>query len=259
MQPIPTIGSLRLSALPFAILTSLGGTNKKKRWHSKMMPPASPPRVTDHSKRNGRCDSKLHLVDRYYDPTTDQFWSVDPDVAETGQPYSFTGDNPLNATDPLGLCVKGFGFFCRLGHNLVHYADNGRRLVAKHKKQIITVTVIVAFVAVVIVSASDGGESGGVGDVDEPASVKGSTKSSPNFITPTNPAQLPPAEDDLPSGWNIRPGAPNVDYPNGYWKMTNEGGQAIDPSTGRPPGNVSRAMSRAMTHIPYPPGIYEGG
>jgi hypothetical protein len=42
-------------------------------------------------------------VDRYYDPTTDQFLSVDPDLAETGQPYAFTGDDPLNKTDPLGL------------------------------------------------------------------------------------------------------------------------------------------------------------
>ena len=42
-------------------------------------------------------------MDRYYDPATDQFLSVDPDLAETGQPYAFTGDNPLNATDPLGL------------------------------------------------------------------------------------------------------------------------------------------------------------
>jgi hypothetical protein len=29
--------------------------------------------------------------------------SVDPDVATTGQPYVYTGDDPLNATDPLGL------------------------------------------------------------------------------------------------------------------------------------------------------------
>jgi hypothetical protein len=28
---------------------------------------------------------------------------VDSDVAETGQPYAFTGDDPLNETDPLGL------------------------------------------------------------------------------------------------------------------------------------------------------------
>ncbi len=45
----------------------------------------------------------IYLIDRYYDPSTDQFLSVDPDLAETGQPYAFTGDDPLNATDPLGL------------------------------------------------------------------------------------------------------------------------------------------------------------
>ncbi len=42
-------------------------------------------------------------INRYYDPTTDQFLSVDPKVAVTNQPYVFTNDNPLNATDPLGL------------------------------------------------------------------------------------------------------------------------------------------------------------
>jgi hypothetical protein len=46
-------------------------------------------------------------VDRYYDPVTDQFLTVDPDLAETGQAYAFTGDDPLNKTDPLGL--KGGG------------------------------------------------------------------------------------------------------------------------------------------------------
>jgi len=53
-------------------------------------------------------DARDGRVDRYYDPSTDQFLSVDPDLAETGQPYAFTGDDPLNATDPLGLkCKKG--------------------------------------------------------------------------------------------------------------------------------------------------------
>jgi uncharacterized protein RhaS with RHS repeats len=42
-------------------------------------------------------------INRYYDPTTDQFLSVDPLVDQTGQPYEFTNDNPLNAEDPLGL------------------------------------------------------------------------------------------------------------------------------------------------------------
>ena len=31
---------------------------------------------------------------------------MDPDLADTGQPYAFTGDDPLNATDPLGLKKK---------------------------------------------------------------------------------------------------------------------------------------------------------
>lgn len=45
----------------------------------------------------------IYLIDRYYDPATAQFLSIDPDVAETGQPYAYTADDPLNATDPLGL------------------------------------------------------------------------------------------------------------------------------------------------------------
>jgi RHS repeat-associated protein len=49
----------------------------------------------------------IYLIDRYYDPATEQFLAIDPDVAETGQPYAFTGDDPLNATDPLGTMVNG--------------------------------------------------------------------------------------------------------------------------------------------------------
>jgi RHS repeat-associated protein len=52
----------------------------------------------------------VFLVDRYYDPATDQFLSVDPLVAETGQPYAFGGDNPVNEVDPTGM-VFGPGSF----------------------------------------------------------------------------------------------------------------------------------------------------
>jgi RHS repeat-associated protein len=48
-----------------------------------------------------------YLINRYYDPMTDQFLSVDPRVAQTDQPYVFAGDSPLNATDPLGLSISG--------------------------------------------------------------------------------------------------------------------------------------------------------
>jgi RHS repeat-associated protein len=45
----------------------------------------------------------LYLQNRYYDPSTAQFISVDPLVGLTHSPYGYVYDNPLNATDPTGL------------------------------------------------------------------------------------------------------------------------------------------------------------
>ena len=45
----------------------------------------------------------VFLLNRYYDPKTEQFISVDPKVAQTGQPYSYAGDDPVNGCDPNGL------------------------------------------------------------------------------------------------------------------------------------------------------------
>ncbi|MGA8725428.1 MAG: RHS repeat-associated core domain-containing protein [Acidimicrobiales bacterium] len=47
-----------------------------------------------------------YLVNRYYDPTTAQFLSIDPLVAETGQSYQYAGDDPVNASDPSGLITS---------------------------------------------------------------------------------------------------------------------------------------------------------
>jgi RHS repeat-associated protein len=47
--------------------------------------------------------SLIYFVNRYYDPATEQWLTVDPDVAATGQPYVFTGGDPVNVYDPLGL------------------------------------------------------------------------------------------------------------------------------------------------------------
>jgi RHS repeat-associated protein len=52
----------------------------------------------------------LYLINRYYDPATAQFLSVDPLVSDTAQPYEYAADNPLDQNDPNGL-------FCVLGHN----------------------------------------------------------------------------------------------------------------------------------------------
>jgi RHS repeat-associated protein len=51
----------------------------------------------------------IYLDHRYYDPTTGQFISVDPDVASTGEPYAFAGADPVNGNDPSGLFESGPG------------------------------------------------------------------------------------------------------------------------------------------------------
>jgi RHS repeat-associated protein len=47
-------------------------------------------------------DGLIYLVNRYYDPGTGQFLSVDPDVAETLEPYAYADDDGVNAVDPNG-------------------------------------------------------------------------------------------------------------------------------------------------------------
>jgi hypothetical protein len=51
----------------------------------------------------------VFLNNRYYNPTTGTFASVDPLVAATGDPYTYTNANPATLTDPSGLCVVTYG------------------------------------------------------------------------------------------------------------------------------------------------------
>lgn len=37
-----------------------------------------------------------YLRARYYDPTTTQFLTIDPQLAQTGTPYAYVTGNPLN-------------------------------------------------------------------------------------------------------------------------------------------------------------------
>ena len=73
------------------------------------------------------------VVNRYYDPSTDQLLSVDPAVTFTGQPYVFTNDNPLNATDPLGLCWV----ICSVVHAVASGFDDTRHAVASAGKLVV--------------------------------------------------------------------------------------------------------------------------
>ena len=59
-------------------------------------------------------------INRYYVPATDQFLSIDPDVQTTDQPYAFVNDDPLNRSDPLGLCW----FACGVWHDITSAGDS---------------------------------------------------------------------------------------------------------------------------------------
>jgi len=77
-------------------------------------------------------------IDRYYDPMTDSFISVDPDVKETDQPYAFVNDDPLNFEDPMGLCI----IVCL--HTIAHAFDDARHFFAAHRVQIVAIVLSVA-------------------------------------------------------------------------------------------------------------------
>jgi RHS repeat-associated protein len=49
----------------------------------------------------------VYMRARTYDPATGQFLSVDPLRKLTRAPYNYVEDNPVNATDPTGLCSDG--------------------------------------------------------------------------------------------------------------------------------------------------------
>jgi RHS repeat-associated protein len=54
-------------------------------------------------------------INRYYDPATGDFLSVDPMVGVTGQPYSYADDDPVNEDDPTGLSGNPVDVCCSGG------------------------------------------------------------------------------------------------------------------------------------------------
>ncbi|HVB45079.1 MAG TPA: RHS repeat-associated core domain-containing protein [Streptosporangiaceae bacterium] len=51
----------------------------------------------------------VYLINRYYDPSTGQFTSLDPLVDQTLQPYAYTAGDPVSQTDPTGLYLPPEG------------------------------------------------------------------------------------------------------------------------------------------------------
>ncbi len=49
----------------------------------------------------------VYLLERYYDPSSSQFLSVDPLVAADNEPYAYAGDDPVSNYDPSGGWTMG--------------------------------------------------------------------------------------------------------------------------------------------------------
>lgn len=58
-------------------------------------------------------------LNRYYDPNTAQFLTVDPLVGATEQPFSFAGSDPVNESDPSGLMGGCEGPDCPPGNGVI--------------------------------------------------------------------------------------------------------------------------------------------
>jgi len=80
------------------------------------------------------CRSELPIaprgvINRYYDPATGQFVSVDPLVGLTGAAYSYVGGDPIDGVDPLGL-------LCLELHCITNDFEQFGHIIKKHWKGI---------------------------------------------------------------------------------------------------------------------------
>jgi RHS repeat-associated protein len=60
-------------------------------------------------------DGMIYLLNRYYQPSTGQFISVDPKISETLQAYEYGSGDPVLNTDPTGMC----GIWCGIVAGIV--------------------------------------------------------------------------------------------------------------------------------------------
>jgi RHS repeat-associated protein len=75
----------------------------------------------------------LYMDHRYYDPGIGQFISRDPANSLTRSAYGYIGDDPLNGTDPLGLCWPSWA--CGVEHTVGSVATSVGSYVVQHPAQ----------------------------------------------------------------------------------------------------------------------------
>ena len=102
-----SLGSVRGTVGPGGNLT---GTSNYDAWGN---PEGSSgiTAITPFGYAGGYTDTTglIYLINRYYDPATAQFISLDPLLAQTLQPYAYADGDPVNATDPSGESLPPAG------------------------------------------------------------------------------------------------------------------------------------------------------
>jgi RHS repeat-associated protein len=100
----------------------------------------------------------MYLVNRYYDPSTDRFISVDPLVSATGQPFSYADDDPVNGSDPSGLW--GWNPFAdaeQVVHDQESFADTVRHDAAATGDWVATHPQVAVGIGLGVVAVATGG------------------------------------------------------------------------------------------------------
>jgi RHS repeat-associated protein len=106
----------------------------------------------------------VYLVNRYYDPTTGEFLSVDPDQSDTGTSYSYASDNPIDNTDQTGLAIVGLCLNGSVSLVVVQFSASAclQRTIGSDGEDDIGLPFTEAFAVGAIASLSPGNMGGGV-------------------------------------------------------------------------------------------------
>jgi len=195
----------------------------------------------------------VYMQARYYDPSTGRFLSTDPANPSAGNAfnfnrYAYANNNPIANIDPNGressqLTLQGVTALESEQTNISPNVARGALLV-----EAAIIIEPIAPEAVAVLRAATATSSNTTAN----STASGAPKPAENFVPPTNPPQDPPTV--LPEGHTVRVMYDSTEqYPNGYWRQYDSKGNPVNPSTGRQPGSVSRADSRAQTHVPLPP------
>ena len=116
-------------------------------------------------------------IGRYYDPATGQFLTVDPLVDLTGQAYAYTGDDPVNGVDPMGLFgLNPISDIAQGANDVGDAAGDVVNTIVHHPLQSALIAAAVAAIVVVTVATAGTGDAviaAGAAAADDAAATSG--------------------------------------------------------------------------------------